>query len=76
MSETIDPERYNEAVMQAAILNWVMAALDGEQVCDFAESFSEVVKAQRMHHALSLIAKEQLNLRGCQDWARLALGKG
>jgi len=45
----MDESKYNDAIMRAAICDWVMDALDGKPVSDFAESFPEVRKAQVMH---------------------------
>jgi hypothetical protein len=50
------PEQENEAVMKAAILDWVMAALAGEEVCDFAGSFVEVAAAQAARSCIQDIA--------------------
>ena len=37
-------ELENELVLAEQLLNWIDAAIDGERVCDFAESFPLVMK--------------------------------
>ena len=56
--EQFDEERYNQAVMQAAILEAVMDALDGKPVGDFMESFSEVWRARSFRHAVECVLAE------------------
>jgi hypothetical protein len=53
------PEQENDAVMEAAILGWVMDALAGNEVCDFATSFVEVAAAMAVRDTLERVA------RGC-----------
>lgn len=60
------PEQENEAVMKAAMLEWVMDALAGHRPCDFAESFVEVAAAQAARETLEQIAA------GCSDSQLLA----
>ena len=58
---SIDPERYNQAVMQAAILEAVMDALDGKPVSDFMDSFDEVARARSFRGAVEEVAREYSN---------------
>lgn len=54
----VDEERYNQAVMQAAILEAVMDTLDGKPVSDFMESFDEVWRARSFRHAVECATAE------------------
>ena len=53
----IDEEKYNSAVMQAAILDWVMDSLTGNEVCEFGESFPEVAAAMAVRQTLERIVR-------------------
>jgi len=52
----IDEDKYNDAILKASILDWVMDALAGNGVCDFAESFIEVSAAMAVRNTLECIA--------------------
>ena len=58
---TIDPERYNHAVLQASILEAVMDALDGKSVDEFMASFPEVHRAQSFRNAVEGVCREHSN---------------
>ena len=51
------PEQENDAVMKAAMLEWVMDALAGNEVCDFGESFVEVAAAKAAREALENVVE-------------------
>ena len=53
----VDPERYSQAVMDAAVLESVMDALDGKSVSDFMESFPAVARALDIRRELQWIAE-------------------
>jgi hypothetical protein len=50
----------NDAVLKSALFDYVMDALAGHPVCDFADSFIEVAAAQAMRKALEDIAAGQI----------------
>lgn len=59
----IDPKRYDQAIMQASILEAVMDTLDGKPVSDFMESFDEVWRARSFRQAIEGITAEHSNTR-------------
>ena len=58
---TLTHDQENDLVMKAAILEWVMDALAGNDVCDFATSFVEVAAALAVRDTLERVA------RGCPN---------
>lgn len=59
----IDPERYNDAVLKASILEAVMDALEGKEPSEFMGSFSEVEIATRFRQANEALIEVERRIR-------------
>jgi hypothetical protein len=59
----IDPERYNQAVIQAACLESVMDTLGGKEPSEFMGSFLEVELATRFHQANEALTEVERRIR-------------
>jgi hypothetical protein len=57
-------ELENELVLAEQLLNWIDAAIDGERVCDFAESFPLVMKVVDLYSRIRELEAKLRELYG------------
>ena len=61
-------ELENELVLAEQLLNWIDAAIDGERVCDFAESFPLVMKVVDLYSRIRELEVKLRELVEAAEW--------